>query len=73
MDDLPLMTVIDKVAEQVPAGYIISLRIENGSAWVELDRVEGPRRARGIQQLPDPADKSLQDQLMDALCVSQGW
>jgi hypothetical protein len=47
---------------------VLSLCMENGAAWVELgvDRI-------GNVKLPDSADKTLINQINDALCVAIGW
>lgn len=63
---------IEKTAEaickHIPKGWIISFNMEQGAAWVELlDHLNNP------QELPDTADKSLTEQLNDAICVAKGW
>lgn len=69
-DDGPLFVraQANKVAEHLPLGYTLSLRIERGSAWVEL---ASPRESP--IPLPDAADKTLVQQVNDALCIARGW
>ena len=59
--------IAEKVCKNVPHDYIISLCMENGAAWVELEKL-----GRHIR-LPDSADKTLVEQLNDALCVANGF
>ena len=63
-----LLTLANVVASKLPLGYTLSIRIERGSAWVELtDPLERQQR------LPDAADKTIDQQVNDALCVACGW
>ncbi len=66
MNDI-LQKIANLICMYTPSGFIISLRIEEGSAWVEL---EGPN---GSISLPGLADKNLMDQLNDALCIANGF
>lgn len=65
------MKDINEIAEQccgrLPTGFILSIRFENGCAFVELEE-----NGNNIE-LPDSADKNLVEQTNDALCVSLGW
>ncbi len=63
-----LQDIANKVSLHTPKGYVISLCIEDGAAWVELGK-----DFAGNIQLPDSADKNLLEQLNDALCVANGW
>ena len=63
-----LQDIANKVAQHTPEGCVISLCIEDGSAWVELGK-----HFAGNVQLPDSADKNLLEQLNDALCIANGW
>ena len=63
-----LQDIANKVSLHTPKGYMISLCIEDGAAWVELGK-----DFAGNIQLPDSADKNLLEQLNDALCVANGW
>jgi hypothetical protein len=63
-----LQGIANKVALHTPKGYVISLCIEDGAAWVDLGK-----DFEGSIQLPDSADKNLLEQLNDALCVANGW
>lgn len=66
---LPLDDVIDNACRILPDRFQIELCIENGSAWVELWSVN-EYGAEEIE-LPDPADKTLQDQIVDAVAVAR--
>lgn len=60
--------IINKICEHLPINYTICLYMENGSAYVKLfDPL-----TKEIE-LPDTADKTLIDQLNDALCVANGF
>ncbi len=63
-----LQAITNKISLHTPKGYVISLCIEDGAAWVELGK-----DFAGNIQLPDSADKNLLEQLNDALCVANGW
>lgn len=65
---MELQKVVDKVCECLPDGFELYLSMENGAACVELYRVDD-----GFLELPDSADKSLEEQIDDALCVANGW
>jgi hypothetical protein len=54
--------MVNQVCRDLPEGYVVSLSMERGAAWVELYEREG--RSVG---LPDPADKTLSEQLQEAL------
>ncbi|GAF75435.1 unnamed protein product [marine sediment metagenome] len=60
--------IIEKVCQHLPINYTVLLCMENGSAYVELrDPLTLP------VELPDATDKSLCEQLNDALCVANGF
>ena len=63
-----LQDIANKVSLHTPKGYVISLCVEDGAAWIELGK-----DFAGNIQLPDSADKNLLEQLNDALCVANGW
>lgn len=63
-----LQEAANKVCGSAPEGWVISLGMENGSAWVEATTPDGDQ-----VDLPDSADRSLAEQLDDALCVASGW
>lgn len=60
--------IANAICLHTPPGYVVSLCCEDGAAWVEL-RKDGV----GNLELPDSSDKSLLEQLNDALCVANGW
>lgn len=59
--------VANRVCGHVPEGWVIDLAMENGAAWVEAFDPDGH-----LVELPDSADKSLIEQLNEALCVAIG-
>jgi hypothetical protein len=63
-----LEQMAEKICRHIPEGMEICLRMENGDASVTLGCDEV-----GFIQLPDSADKTLQEQLNDALLVANGW
>jgi len=67
-DNLLLQDAANKICQHLPKNMVLSLCMENGAAWVELgvDRI-------GSVELPDSADKTLINQINDALCVAIGW
>ena len=62
-----MIEIVNKICNQLPEGWLISLEMESGAAWVDL--YEGS----GIVELPDPTDKTIIEQLNDALCMSKGF
>jgi hypothetical protein len=60
--------ITERVCKNLPDGFEIQLCMENGSAWVALNDQDGRYRP-----LPDAADKTLIEQLNDALCVAKGF
>jgi hypothetical protein len=62
-----LQTIANDVCGNIPEEWVISLRMEFGSAWVEASNPDYEAAT-----LPDSADKSLLGQIGDALCVAKG-
>jgi len=62
-----MQEVVNKICGGIPPGFILSLNMENGSAWVELIRLSD-----GDVELPDSADLTLEDQLDDGLSAAIG-
>ena len=62
-----LQTIANDVCGNIPEEWVISLRMEFGSAWVEASNPDYEAAT-----LPDSADKSLLEQIGDALCVAKG-
>ena len=61
----PLQSIANDICQHLPDCYTVSLCMEEGAAWVTLRR-----RNVGMIELPDPVDKSLIEQLRDAvLCA----
>jgi len=63
-----LQSVAEKLCQHLPEGFEARLCMENGSAWVELSDDFGNGLA-----LPESADKTLIQQLNDAIYVSRAW
>lgn len=66
-DPIPAHAVANRVCERLPEGYVLNLAMENGAAWVELIDDDG-----NCVDLPDAGDKSIDEQINDALCVACG-
>lgn len=62
-----LSSMIEIACEQLPEGYVVRICMENGYAGIEVLDPNGEYVA-----LPDPADKTLNLQLNDALMVIRG-
>lgn len=62
-DGASLVEVAELVCQRLPADYVLSLRMEAGAAWVEVERNMDAAELK----LADPADKSLVEQLCDGL------
>jgi hypothetical protein len=56
----------NRVCAELPERFVLRLCMERGAAWIELDGLVGGA-------LPDAADKSVEKQVNDALCVACGW
>ena len=63
-----LQEIANKLSANMPKGYVISLCIEDGAAWIELGK-----DFAGNIQLPDSGDKTISEQLNDAICIANGW
>jgi hypothetical protein len=59
--------IVNTVCFHLAERCVISLCMENGSAYVELTR-----NGRSVP-LPDSTDKTLEQQINDALCVANGF
>ena len=57
-----LESIIGDICQQLPECYIINLCMEHGAAWVTLSM-----KNVGFIELPDSADKTLVEQLRDAV------
>ena len=66
---LSVQEIANTVAQFLPDGYEIRLCLERGAAHVELWAGCGDIDVL----LPDATDKSLYQQINDALCVACGW
>jgi hypothetical protein len=65
-----LEEMINKICGQLPEGWEINLCMENGAAWVELISQNGNG---GEDMHIDGGDKTLEEQLNEALCVANGF
>jgi len=63
-----VLTLANNVCQQLPEGWQLNMCMERGAAWVQLSNPDG-----NDVILPDAADKSLEQQVNDALCVARGW
>lgn len=63
-----VLALANRVCQHLPDGWELRLCMEKGAAWVTLHNPEGD----GIE-LPDAGDKSLEQQVNDALCEARGW
>jgi hypothetical protein len=63
---MKLEEIVERICKELSDLYEISLNMENGSAYVTLC---GPA---GFIDLPDSADKTIVEQLEDALAVADG-
>jgi len=62
-----VLGMANRVCQHLPDGWELRLCMENGSVWVSLIDEDGDE-----MELPDSADKSLEQQVNDALCVACG-
>ncbi|RUR52733.1 hypothetical protein [Vreelandella populi] len=60
--------VANAACKHLPDGYVASLCMEKGAAWVELHAPDGGKLA-----LPDSTDKDLVEQVNDAIAVANGF
>lgn len=63
---IPLHVSANRVCKDIPDGFVITIAMKNGSAWVELINSNGAELT-----LPDAADKSIDEQVNDALCTAR--
>lgn len=63
-----VLAMANRVCQHLPDGWELRLCMERGAAWVTLHNPDGD-----CPELPDAADKSLEQQVNDALCVALGW
>jgi hypothetical protein len=52
---------IEKAAESLPAGWIVSVHVENGAAWVTAERPNGTKAS------VESSDRDLCEQVTDAV------
>ena len=63
-----MIEIVNRICSQLPSGWIITLEMEKDSAWIDL---EGPLGEYSSWQ--DLTDKTIVEQLEDALCMAKGW
>ena len=63
-----VLELANHVCRHLPDGWELRLCMEKGAAWVTLHNPDGD-----TIELPDAADKSLEQQVNDALCEALGW
>ena len=67
-ESIDFNNMMEAVCRNLPEGWSLVLDLENGAATVRL--YEPKEKEMG---LPDPADKTLVEQMNDALLVANGW
>lgn len=65
---MSVLALTNAVCKHLPEGWQIHICMENGSAYVDLYDPRGHD-----VDLPDQADKTLEQQVNDALCVANGF
>jgi hypothetical protein len=60
-----LLAMANKVCGQLPEGWEVQLCMERGAAWVALRDTNGD-----FHPLPDAADKSIEEQINDAIAAA---
>ncbi len=69
-----LQIIANRICKHTPEGFEISLHFNDDCAYVSLWRIKQQNnQVVGHVELPDDADKSLLEQLNDALCVANGF
>ena len=63
-----LNEAVELAAKDLPGGYIITLEIENGAAWIELVRPDGIEW--GFADDIDGADRTLAEQIKYAMDIA---
>jgi hypothetical protein len=63
---MSLLDTIQRVCQDLPEDFVVTINMENGSAWIELVDADGQ-----MCRLPDSTDKTLQMQLNDAFSEAQ--
>ena len=63
-----VQAMANRVCKHLPEGWQLDLCMERGAAWVQLSNPDGD----GVS-LPDAADKSLEEQINDAICAATGF
>ena len=63
-----VLALANRVCQHLPDGWELRLCMEKGAAWVTLHNPDG-----GTIELPDAGDKSLEQQVNDALCEAMEW
>lgn len=67
-----MIETINRICAQLPLGWSIELCMANDEshdrAWVRLIDSRGKHLS-----LPNSSDKTIVEQLNDALCVAKGW
>ena len=64
---MDIQEIANKVCKHLPDGYELILFMENGAAWFEMYNDRKPI------ELGDSTDKTLVEQINDALCIANGF
>ena len=74
LDADALQAVANKICKHTPDDFEISLHIDSDNAYVSLWCIKQQNNhVVGVIELPDNTDKSLLEQLNDAVCVANGF
>ena len=68
LEKINLERMVNIVCGHLPIGCVVTLEMEHGSADVNLIDTNGD-----YVNLPDTTDKTIIEQLNDALLVANGW
>ena len=68
LKEINLERMVDIICGHLPTGWTVALEMEKGSATVNAVDDFG-----NFATLPDTADKTIIEQLNDALLVANGW
>ena len=65
--------IVNKVCRHLPKSHELILFMENGAAWFEMYDHSATDQGKFNIELGDPADKSLTEQINDALAIANGF
>lgn len=65
---MSVLSLANAVCKHLPDGWHLNLAMEQGAAYVELYDRDG-----NFVDLPDSADKTLEQQVNEAVCMANGF